>query len=282
MVLKASSTDAENTLTVPTESYSEFLEQKNAGDAKGYLQYQLESIKVSNFMPCMLLVSALHKGFFFWDHKNLPSNFSIFLCSKPTPISSTASETITFAMKSENGNGLTDSEIAKTLWQVKQLPRDIHEVLEQLQNLYSLCTLVFGEQATVTKAIKTMYQHIMNNKEHYSSHQAHDDTFLINVLQRLDTAVQLHIRSWHHAEDSCDVNDDCLDFIQDFKEIMTNKFNINIFDCLKISKPERSDENGQRKWNKEESDGTELFVQNWNQRKDWKMKPDEQYGPPFS
>ena len=115
MVLKASSTDAENALTLPTESYSEFLEQKNAGDAKGYLQYQLESIKVSNFVPCMLLVSALHKGFFFWDRKDLPSNFSIFLCGKPTPISSTASETITFAMKSENGNGLTDSEIAKTL-----------------------------------------------------------------------------------------------------------------------------------------------------------------------
>jgi len=72
-------------------------------------------------------------------------------------------------MKSENENGLTDSEIAKTLQQVKQLPRDIHEVLEQLQNLYSLCTLVFGKQATVMKEIKQMYQHIMNNKEHYSS-----------------------------------------------------------------------------------------------------------------
>ena len=115
MVLKASSTDAKKALAIPTEMYSKFLEQKNAGDAKGYLQYQLESIKVSNFVPCMLLVSALHKGFFFWDRKDLPSNFSIFLCSKPTPISSTASETITFAMKSENGNGLTDSEIAKTL-----------------------------------------------------------------------------------------------------------------------------------------------------------------------
>jgi len=120
-----------------------------------------------------------------------------------------------------------------------------------------------------------MYQHIMNNKEHYSLCQAHDDTFLTKVLQRLDTAIQLHIHSCLHAEDHCDVDDDCLDFTQDFKEIMTNKFNINIFDCLKISKPERLDETGQRKWNKEESDGTELFIQNWNQRKDWKMKPNE-------
>jgi len=228
---------------VPTETYSKFLEQKNAGDAKGYLQYQLTSIKVSNFMPCMLLVSALYKGFFFWDGKDLPSNFSIFLCSKPTPISSTSSETITFAMKSENGNGLTNSEIAKTLQQVKQLPRDIHEVLEQLQNLYCLCTLVFGEQATVTKAIKTKYhQHIMNNKEHYSSCQAHDDTFLTKVLHRLDTAVQLHIHSCLHAEDHCDVDDDCLDFTQDFKEIMTVIASrmLNLKDWRKVDKGNRT------------------------------------------
>ena len=120
-------------------------------------------------------------------------------------------------------------------------------------------------------------QHIMNNKEHYSSCQAH----LTKVLQRLDTAVQLHIHSCLHAEDHHDVDDDCLDFTQDFKEIMTNKFNINIFDCLKITKPERLEESGPRKQNKEESDGTELFVQHHNQRKDWKIKPDECYAPPF-
>ena len=81
-----------------TETYYEFLEQKNAGDAKGYFQYQLESIKVSNFIPCQLLVSDLHKGYFFWHQNDLPSNFSIFLCRKPMPISSTTLELITFSM----------------------------------------------------------------------------------------------------------------------------------------------------------------------------------------
>ena len=65
MVLKASSSDGIDATSAPTEMFIEFLEQKNAGDAKGYLQYQLECIKVSNFIPCQLLVSALHKGFFF-------------------------------------------------------------------------------------------------------------------------------------------------------------------------------------------------------------------------
>jgi len=67
-----------NALTEPTKMHTEFLEQNNAGDAKGYLQHQLKSINVSNFLPCMLLMSALHKGLFFWYHKDLPYNFSIF------------------------------------------------------------------------------------------------------------------------------------------------------------------------------------------------------------
>jgi len=115
----------------------------------------------------------------------------------------------------------------------------------------------------------------MNNKVHYSSHQAHDDAFLTKVLQRLGTDIQLHICSCLHAEDHCNIDNDCLDFTQDFKEIMTNKFNINIFDCLKTTMPEKLEESGPRKWKKEFSDGTELFVQNHNQRKDWKMKSGE-------
>ena len=124
--------------------------------------------------------SALQKGFFFWDRKDLPSNFSIFLCGKPTPISSTTSETITFSMRSENGNGLTDSEIARSMKQVKQLPSDIHEALEQFQNLHSLCELIFGEDAIITKAIKTMYKHIMNNR----NTMIHDKHMMTHFLPR--------------------------------------------------------------------------------------------------
>ena len=91
------------------------------------------------------------------------------MCGKPTPISSTTSEMITFFMKSENGSGLTDSEIVKMMKQVKQIPNDIHDALEQLQNIHSLCKPVFGEKAIVMKAIKMMYCHIMTNKEDYAS-----------------------------------------------------------------------------------------------------------------
>ena len=79
--------------------------------------------------------------------------------------------------------------------QVKQIPNDIHDALEQLQNIHSLWELIFGEKTIVTKAIKMMPHHIMNNKEHYASWQAHDDAFLTKVLQFLDTAIQLYLRS---------------------------------------------------------------------------------------
>ena len=53
MVLKASSMDAENALTIPTESYSEFLKQKNAGNAKGYLHYSLKASKSqTSYLAC--------------------------------------------------------------------------------------------------------------------------------------------------------------------------------------------------------------------------------------
>jgi len=41
-------------------------------------------------------------------------------------------------MKSENGNGLTNRDIAKTMKQVKQIPNNIHGALEELQNIHSL------------------------------------------------------------------------------------------------------------------------------------------------
>ena len=52
MVLKASSSNGIDATSAPTETFIEFLEQKNAGDAKHYLQYQFKCIKVSNFIPC--------------------------------------------------------------------------------------------------------------------------------------------------------------------------------------------------------------------------------------
>ena len=165
--------------------------------------------------------------------------------------------------------------------QVKQIPWDIHEALEQLQNMYSLCTLVFRDEAIMTKVIRKMHWHIINNKKHYSSHQAHDDTFLTKFLQHLNTATQLHLHSCLHSGERCNVDDDCLDFSQDFWEIMTNKFNIDLFDCLQPAKPAKFKEGGQKKWYRDESNGTKLFVMNKNQKKDWKLKHDENYGPPF-
>ena len=238
-----------------------------------------QSFKVSNFIPCQLLVSALHKGFFFWDRKDLPLNFSIFLCGEPMPILFTASETITFSMKSENGNGLINSEIAKTMKQVKQIPSVIHEALEQLQNIQSLCELIFEKKAIITKVIKTIYHHIMNNKEHYASRQAHDDALLTKVLQCLNTAIQLCLRSCLHLEDRSNDNDKCLDFKQDFKEIMINKFNIDLFNCLKPAKPAFTKPgDNMRKKSKDELDGTKLFIHNKNQNVAWELKPNEKYG----
>jgi len=155
----------------------------------------------------------------------------------------------------------------------KQIPWDIHKALEQLQNMYSLCTFIFGDEVIVMKVIRMMYQNIINNKEHYLSCQAHDDMFLTKFLQHLDTATQLHLCSCLHSGEWCDVNDDCFNFCQDFWEIMTKKFNIDL-----LAKFEGG---GQKKWYRDESNGTKLFVTNKNQKKDWKLKHEENEGPTF-
>ena len=64
---------------------------------------------------------------------------------------------------------------------------------------------------------------------------------------------------------------------------MIDKFNTDLFDCLKppklaaFSKP---GENGKKK-SQDELDGTELFIHNKNQKAAWKLKPDEKYGAVF-
>ena len=137
--------------------------------------------------------------------------------------------------------------------------------------MYSLCTLIFRDEVIMTKVIRTMYQHIINNKEHYLSHQAHDATFLTKFLQHLDTATQLHLCSCLHSGEWCNIDYDCLDFSQDFWEIMTNKFNIDFFDCLWPATPAKFEEGEWKKWYRDESNGTYLYVINKNQNKDWSM-----------
>ena len=77
---------------------------------------------------------------------------------------------------------------------------------------------------------------ITKNTIHHIKHRM---THSLWILQRLDTAVQLYICFCLHTEDCCSVDDDCLDFTQNFKDIMMKKFNIDIFDSLKTTKPKK-------------------------------------------
>ena len=62
---------------------------------------------------------------------------------------------------------------------------------------------------------------------------------------------------------------------------MINKFNVELFNCLKppklaaFSKPREN----RKKKSKDELDSTELFIHIKNQNAAWKLKPDEKFGP---
>ena len=278
MILNASSIDAENAATDPTNELIEFLEQKNSGSARGTLQYQLEHEYATGFSPSQALASALHQGYFRWDRTDLPSNFSIFLCGNPPTLStSSVSDSLNLAMKASEGKGLSETDIAKALKQVRSTPKDVYEAIDMLQNMYSICCLFFNKSSIMTQSIKSVIEHILRHKTHYEARQMNDSTFMTQVLQRLDLAIQLHLASCLHEESRGDVDDSCLDLKTDFGEILANKFKVEVFDCLKTKVIEPENRTNKRHGGKDD----ELFVQNKSINSSWKLRSNEQFSKVF-
>lgn len=280
MILHASAIEPfTDPATEPTTEFSNFLKQKQLGSATTYLQCHFRGQRL-NFAPSKALCTALYSGHLLWDQSEAPINFSIFFHGKVSALSSSSLQAQALYIKATLGNGITDTEINKILKQDRCTPTTLHDYLEQVQNFYASCSLIFGESAKLTRAVKTWIIHAMRNRQVYEALQARDLTFLSQVLYCIDTAVQTHLDSCLVNEYRSDVDDECLDFAQDQAQILKRKFIVLLPECLQTTKRDLDDPSdstypAKKPRNADGKHDEEKKVKNMKPNQRWLLKRDE-------
>jgi hypothetical protein len=141
--------------TTPVESYARLIRLGNVAQAKLYLD---KVIMVKHKCPVSLplaTVNAIMNGRLTWsDHSN-PEAFSIFACFKPGPsvIGADSDDFLALQLKSSEGQGLSDSDVARSTKVMLRIPKDEHQLGEFVSAFTIVLSIIFGPNSTVCQVL---------------------------------------------------------------------------------------------------------------------------------
>ena len=111
LILTCSAKCGNSIPSLPSEDSRLFFEQKNATEAKSFLQHKLI---VEKNLPIHIpagLATAIWSGVMFWDRQDNPSNFSFFLVpAQSASMMSDTADNIALSLKTSDGRGGIDSD----------------------------------------------------------------------------------------------------------------------------------------------------------------------------
>jgi hypothetical protein len=185
------------TRTRPVESYARLICLGNVAQAKLHLN---NVIMVKQKCPVSLpiaTVNAIINCRFTWsDHSN-PEAFSIFACFKPGPsaVGADSDDFLALQLKSSEGQGLSDSDIARSTKVQLRIPHDEHQLGEFVGAFAIVLSIIFGPNSTVCQVIQGWGSHIREHEILYAQQMRADRAFGCKILALIDWAVQLYFRS---------------------------------------------------------------------------------------
>jgi hypothetical protein len=117
------------TRTQPVDSYAQLICLGNVAQAKLHLD---NVIMVKHKCPVSLpiaTVNAIINGRFTWSDHSSPEAFSIFACFKPGPstISTDSDDFLALQLKSSEGQGLSDADVARSTKVTLRIPNNEHQ-----------------------------------------------------------------------------------------------------------------------------------------------------------
>jgi len=180
----------------PVSSYAKLLALGNVAQAKLHLDLAIQTRHKCPISLPLATVNAILNGRLTWsDHTN-PEAFSIFACFKPgaLAINTTSDEFLALQLKSSEGKGLSDADVARSTRVEHRAPRDVHELGEFIGAFALILAFIFGSSSTVHKAINGWVTHIRDNELLYTQQIQADRAFGCKVLALIDRAVQLYFR----------------------------------------------------------------------------------------
>ena len=164
MILNASSISGETSPEKPSQSCSKFFSKSSVSQAKEFLSTSLEE----DYGCCVELqdgfVSALFAGHFTRDRADIPSNFSLFLVPKKSPLTyDHRRSNLILQLKLKHGKTLESGEMKDLVKQGIICPNSIDLLVHQLQNIWGASCFFFGNNSILARRIMPTIQSITEN-----------------------------------------------------------------------------------------------------------------------
>jgi hypothetical protein len=154
-------------------------------------------------------VNAILNGRLTWADQTNPEAFSVFSCFKlgPSTTDTSSDNFLALQLKSAEGKGLSDANLAHSTKVIHRIPHDEHQLGEIIAGFALVLSIIFGPKSTICKAMSCWVTHICDNEMVYTQQMCADQAFGAKVLPLIDRAVQLYFRASldvaQHAGTAC-------------------------------------------------------------------------------
>lgn len=225
MILNASAPNEEIAPGSPSEACKNFFKQSSHGNARlNFVRTMKHEFKAQVEVSPGVITSIFNGGFN-WAYDDSPSNFSIFsFPEKKTFTKNVASDCIILQLKEISGKGLSSEDVKEALKQGIALPETVDSMKYSIYNFIAASKFFFSESSLLTKALVSVYNHVVNNRTIYNSIHHQNKMFIAEFMYAIDTRVNLWLESCEESKFREDVDDSLLSFDNILQLVRTRNF----------------------------------------------------------
>ena len=275
MLLVATST-GEATNVDYEQAATEFFKTTNVLNAQVLLNSEMEAAKLDCTIPPAMATALTHGGFL-WTNPLTPSGFAA-----STIISEGVLRTDTLyegmVLDYSTKHDMSATSLAKLTRTQVMFPSSIETAIERIQALQTLSNYFFGRRSFVSQGLTKMVNLCLDNKQLLRTKLYLDSQFIAKLIFAVDDRTYQWLRQCSTAEAVTDTDLDLIDFQTLFKDILLNRFDINLPpNIAKITNVDKH--NDDEKKNKVRN--APVMVKNDTQVRDWKLRNTEKWETVF-
>jgi len=217
----------ERTDFVPT--YKKLLECSTSGKVKQHLDHYLNKMKKCSANIPLSTCVAIQLGKLLWADTNHPEPFSL-LAMFHLAASATSTrlvsgiDEVSLHLKSVEGLGLSDADIAKATKLMLVAPTDINMLAKMLGVFTCVTGAIFGETAPLTKAMGDWVDHMTMKETAYINATAANPAFPLQLGCFIDRRVQMYLEDCQDAASPDEVSETHLSFVGTKQQIIDGTF----------------------------------------------------------
>jgi hypothetical protein len=225
LILNASAPNCKIAAGEPSVQCKTFFKQSSHGNAR--LNF-IRTLKHKFNAPTEVssgVITSLYNGCFNWEHKDSPSNFSMFSFPEKKILSRNAmSDCIVLQLKEIGGKGLSNEDVKEALKQEVEIPRTIDSMKYSIFNILAATKFFFSEHSLLMKALIVVHNHVVKNRSIYISIHHQNKLFIGQFLFALDTRINLWLESCEECKFRDEVDDNLINFSEILQEVRIRNF----------------------------------------------------------